>query len=229
VVKDLRTRESIAALREKASMLPSGLLTEHRIELSGFDDREAVVASALEAYVVILTAFFGSLPDGAVSLRKGSTYPAFTGAGMRKQIVCVREGKAKASKGVRVLHSVGCSCLMKFMIEETQDYLVINEHGIWAHNHDLITSRAARAAFAHLRDRVPAQIITEARELLEHGTQSAAEIGRTLIRREQARRPDEQIDWDLRDFTNALAPDPTHVVLDCNDFAEQLHEEAREW
>jgi hypothetical protein len=223
----LRTREAIAALREIKGEPPSGLPVEYPIDWAGFDHREAAVASSLEAFIAILVASFGSLPCGAVSLRKGNNHAAYSGAGFRKEITCVREGKAKTSKGLRAQSSMRCGCPMRFVIEETQDHLVISEVAEWSHNHELINPKAERVAFAHSRNRVPEEIITEARELQAHGTQSAAEIARTLISRERSRRPGEQIDWDTRDFTDALAPDPAHVRFDCNEFAEQLNTEAR--
>jgi hypothetical protein len=67
------------------------------------------------------------------------------------------------------MHRTACAprarCAVAVRLEETRDHLVINDSAERSHNHELISSRAERAVFAHSWDLVPLEIITEAREL----------------------------------------------------------------
>jgi hypothetical protein len=134
-------------------------------------------------------------------------------------------GEPEQKRRDRINHCSNCS--FAFWYEETDSH--ITQKGsllsvLTAHNHDLLESFAAKAAWGPTRDGIPPDIILEARRMQQsmNPAPSVATIAKFLTERESAA-AGQQLNWSVKQFQNELAPDAASVALDSAKFLQMLH------
>jgi hypothetical protein len=222
-----------------AATIPTEIALEPFLEQFGGNRELAVPAAAVKLRERVDAA----VKNLGFSIRQQEFKPAKSrGALWRWVCSCIGGQKAKATLETRAPGEPeqqrrdrphhGTNCKYTLWFEETDTHITMkgSELSVMsAHNHQLLNTVEARAAWGPTRDHIPRDIFDEAINMQNtmQPPPSVATIAKFLTDRESAA-TQQKLTWSVKQFQNELAPDAVSVALDTAKFLQMLHATANE-